>query len=143
MKDLKKILIIALLMVSVIGTNAQKESKREKMEALKIAFITEKLDLTKEESQKFWPVFNQYQKDKKAISERKKGDKKPDFDSMSDSEIENFIDSKLVKAQNLLNLRKEYLGEFKKVLPIRKVAKLIQAERNFKREVLKRLKQSK
>lgn len=40
-------------MVSVIGANAQKESRREKMEALKIAFITEKLDLTKEEFQDF------------------------------------------------------------------------------------------
>ena len=36
--------------------------KKEKMEAMRVGFITQKLDLTSEEAQKFWPVYNEFQK---------------------------------------------------------------------------------
>ena len=34
--------------------------KREQIEALRISFITQRLDLTREEAQRFWPVYNEY-----------------------------------------------------------------------------------
>ncbi len=142
MKNIKKGLIAVVFMLSILVSNAQEQSRKEKMEALKIAYITEKLDLTTEESKTFWPVMNDYQNAKKALNTRKKSDKKPNIDEMSDTEINTFIESKLQKAQNLLDLRKEYTVKFKKVLPIKKVAKLIEAERNFRREVLKRMKKN-
>jgi hypothetical protein len=58
---------------------------------------------------------------------------------MSDPEIEKFVDSEVAFRQAELDVLKKYQVQFKKVLPIRKVAKLIRAEEDFKRELLKRI----
>lgn len=53
---------------------AQQESKHEKLEALKIAFITEKLSLTTKEAQNFWPVYNEYSQKIEKIRKAKRSD---------------------------------------------------------------------
>ncbi len=143
MKNLKKGLFITVFMLSVIITKAQDQTRKEKMEALKIAYITEKLELGVVESQKFWPIFNNYQKDKKALHSIKKEDQKPNLDEMSDQEIDNFINEIIKQQQTILDLRREYIAKFKTVLPVRKVAKLLEAEKGFRKEILKRLKHNK
>jgi len=143
MKNLKKELFIAVFMLSIFITKAQEQTKKEKMEALKIAYIAEKLDLSEAESQKFWPIFNDYQKDKKAIHGNKKGKEKPNLDEMSDQEIENLINEKVKQQQSTLDLRIEYITKFKTVLPIIKVAKLLEAQKGFRKEILKRMKNNK
>jgi hypothetical protein len=47
---------------SISFANAQNGNgqRQEKIQALKIAFITQKLKLTPAEAEKFWPVYNQY-----------------------------------------------------------------------------------
>ena len=58
----KYILILFVMIGSFSGLKAQDgdETRAEKIQALKIAFITQKLQLTADEAQKFWPVYNQY-----------------------------------------------------------------------------------
>ena len=62
LKMKKYILILFVILGSFSGIKAQdvNESKAERIQALKIAFITQKLQLTADEAQKFWPVYNQY-----------------------------------------------------------------------------------
>jgi len=62
----KPIYVMLLLLVSYAPLLAQrpgKEDRREKVDALKVGFITKKLDLSSEEAQKFWPVYNKFQDD--------------------------------------------------------------------------------
>lgn len=143
MKNIKKGIVVIVFMLSIVMIKAQEENRREKMEALKIAYITEKIDLSESEAKEFWPVFNEYQKERKNIRTRKKGKEKPNFDEMSDSEVEAFIDKRILNAERMLALRKKYLEKFKSILPIKKVAKLLEAERGFKREVLKKMRHKK
>ena len=68
---MKKLYII-LAFIGITGlANAQdeqpSEKKQENIEALKVAFISKELDLTPDEAQKFWPQYNQYSKELKAI----------------------------------------------------------------------------
>ena len=51
-------LIITLLLT--MNVVAQSPEKRERIKALKVAFITEKLELTESEAQKFWPIYNTF-----------------------------------------------------------------------------------
>jgi hypothetical protein len=46
----------------VIAQPGDKQNRAEKVQALKIAFITQKLDFTSEEAQRFWPVYNRYER---------------------------------------------------------------------------------
>ena len=146
---MKRIKLIALVVtLFYLGSNAQPdgrkhgEQKDDKIQSMKIGFITQRLDLTPEESQKFWPVFNQFENEMKALRENRK-DGPPDIDSMNDKDVEKFVDDELVRRQKELDLLKKYQAQFKTVLPIRKVAKLYSAQEDFKRELIRRIQERK
>ncbi len=118
------------------------DSKRELIQSHKIAFLTDRLSLTPAEAQVFWPVFNEYQ-DKKEMVQRemfKEYDiRNIDIDAMTDEEATEIADNQIIKAQKLLDVQKEYHIRFKEVLPIKKVLKLYQAEKEFQHELLRRI----
>jgi len=70
MKHIKNILVrsFCLILLLSYATHSMSQGKidkrKEKMEALKIAYITEELDLTQEQWQVFWPIYNDYNKSK-------------------------------------------------------------------------------
>jgi len=110
----------------------------EKIEALRIAFLTRYLDLSSDEAQKFWPVYNKMQDELKVILDKEKdlrNGKK--IDEMSDEELAKMINSHFDNEQKLLDIKKKYAEEFKKVLSLKKVALLADAENEFKRVMLK------
>ena len=115
----------------------------EKIEALKIGFITKRLNLTPEESQKFWPVYNQYEAEKKEIRKSTIGtikELKEDGD-FTNAEAEAAIAKHLEFKSRDLELTKKYVAEFRKILPATKVAKLVTAEEHFKKMLMKQAQQ--
>ena len=131
---MKKLLYI-LLFVS-ISLTAFSQGKKEKIEALRVAFITQQLNLTTDESQKFWPVYNEYQDKLRAARREFKGQSTT---FATDKDAQDFLDAELLFKQRDLALYKEYFEKFKKILPLKKVAMLRQAEDEFKKELLKQL----
>jgi Spy/CpxP family protein refolding chaperone len=109
--------------------------RAEKIDALKAAFITKQLDLTPDEAEKFWPVYNQYQNEIQALNQSRMANTnnaKPDIDNMSDADINKMIENELAYEQQQIDIRKKYVAQFEKVLSVKKVAKLFQAEKDFK-----------
>lgn len=137
------ILIVAMALNSVHLVHAQDEldpSKRERLEALKVAYLTQELSLTPQEAQQFWPLYNEMTQKMRDIRKEQRGNRKDareNFDSMSDAELSEAIDKELEYEQLELDLKKEYNTKFRKILPIKKVAKLHAAEKGFRKELLK------
>lgn len=134
------IILIALLQPLFALSQESAESRKDKIESLRIAYITKELSLSTNEAQQFWPVYNQFQEELKVIRKNRKLDimeAKINFDSMTDVEIAKMIDGDFQFQQLELDLRKKYVEEYKKVLPVRKVAKLLRAEHTFKIELLR------
>ena len=151
-KNMKRIILIAstLFVASQIGfaqpNQAKKGDRKEKIEAMKVAYITDKLDLTPKEAQQFWPVFNEFDDKLKGLRQERRKDTKDgmdNLDQLSDKEVETLIDSEIGYRQRELDLMKEYHAKFKAVLPARKVAKLYRAQEDFKRELLKKIQERK
>lgn len=113
--------------------------RMKRLERYKIAFISDKLALTPEESEKFWPVYRQFQEQRRAIVKNSKSDKV--LADMSDAEADSFIAAQLDKEEKMLQLKKEYVKKLKGVIPSKKIAKLQKLETEFKKEVLKRMKE--
>lgn len=130
-----------MVFVSICG-KAQEQSKRDKIDALRIAFITKEVNLTSAEAQSFWPIYNEYLDKLEAIRKnfRKSYNKSTNYDFKTDKEAEDYINAEIALRQSESNLLKEYYEKFKKVLPVKKVAKLRHAEEEFKKELLKQLK---
>ncbi|MEO8412287.1 MAG: hypothetical protein ABI472_01455 [Ginsengibacter sp.] len=119
----KYILIFFMMLGSFSAIKAQEgdETRAEKIEALKIAFITQKLELSPDEAQKFWPVYNQYENEIHSLQ----------LDRNDGAALEN--------EEKLLNIRKKYLGSFQKVISPQKVNRLFNAERDFRSILIRRL----
>jgi len=111
-------------------------SQNEKVESLRVAFITEQLQLTPEESQKFWPVYNQYRGELKSLHQAYR----LDVASEDDSQL---ADKKFEFEQKKLDLMKKYRPQIEQVVGARKFGLLISAEDKFKQELLKRIQDSK
>lgn len=113
--------------------------QREKVEAMKIAFITKRLDLSTDEAQKFWPVYNQMTKELQVIRKDRRGEKKDareEFATMTDKEVEKVVDNEIISRQAELDILKKYNSLLKQVLPIKKLALLYKTEEDFKRHLL-------
>lgn len=147
MRKLKMLTGIMLLLAATLTTKAQpgKPEREEKIEKYKIAFITERLDLTVEEAQKFWPVYNQFNNEMKELRKfRKPGaDFKEELKNMSDADVEKMVDTEMSNRQKEIDLVKKYHAQFKSVLPIKKVAMLYRLEREFQKELLDKLRDRK
>ena len=113
--------------------NAQTKSseKEDLVKSQKIAFFTEKLSLTPEEAQRFWPVYNSYwERKNQIIEERKKAMKfaADNMEKLSPKEIERYGDMYINFHKQESDLLVEYNKKFKEVLPPEKVMKLYQAD---------------
>ena len=66
-------LIIVIGFLSSFSSEAQlKKGGVEKIRSYKIAYLTEKLNLTENEAQKFWPIYNKYDKKMMQLRKRRK-----------------------------------------------------------------------
>ncbi|MBK7231921.1 MAG: hypothetical protein IPH93_06590 [Saprospiraceae bacterium] len=130
------------LIAQVSGSeNSQnREVGLERLEARKAAFITTRLDLTPDESTKFWPIYNEYSRQKNELrKERKNYNQNQNTRNQSDPKKE--IDDQLAMEDKKLALKKSYYEKFGQILPPSKLVKLEEAEKEFNHEVLKKLKE--
>ena len=137
MKKIIAILCLFLLFLTVSFAQDTKEAAIERINARRVAFITEQLALSASEAQVFWPVYNAYKKETRAI--RKQVKKHGRIENMTDTAIEQHLEDKLAAEAASLQLKRELMTELKGLLPIKKVAKLFQAERNFKEWMFKQI----
>ena len=126
-----------LIMAANLVAQPNQNRMKERVEAQRIGFITQRVNLTPEESQQFWPIYNEYTDKMQQIRSATKMDKT--FDDMSDADAEKVIMGQFDKESRALDLRKEYYQKFKKVISVKKIAKLYKAEQDFKGEMLKQL----
>lgn len=137
----KNIFYGVLLFILLINTMQAQEhrSKEERIQALKVAFITEELALTPKQSQGFWPLYNELQEKLKAL--KKSHNRRLDVDSMSDKELEVWLENHIKIEEQKLALHRTYAERFKEVITIRQLVKLTQSEHRFRRELLRRTKE--
>jgi hypothetical protein len=96
------------------GNPESRAAELKKIQAMEVAFITKELNLTPDEAQKFWPVFNQYRNELRTVA------------------VENKQKDHLERQQKMLDLRKKYREDFSKVMNQERANKVFGAEDEFK-----------
>jgi hypothetical protein len=143
MKAFLKILLMILLAVQAIAQDISTEEEierrnpkvHEKIKAARIAFITDKVALTPDQAEKFWPLYHEFTKKRKELRKELKealieGKNREDLPA---------IDLKL--RQQELDLEKKYSNQFLKVISPEQLINLHEAEHEFKRLLLRRIQQ--
>ena len=136
----KHLITVLFLMFSI--TFYSQESKKEKIKALKIAYITKDLNLSSSEAEKFWPVYNTFDEKQftiRMVKMRKIRNelKSKPIDDFSDSEATALLNQIDVLDEESYQIKKKLVTDLQKIISPVKILKLKQAEDNFNKSLLK------
>ena len=139
------IVLLALLTVPVMRIAAQNPNL-EKLNSYKIGFFTKKLNLTSEEAEKFWPVHNEYQKQKNLIQLEKISlirNFNQNESTLNDNQMTEIGDKYIAAIVQESTLAVTFHKKLKEVLPPEKVIRFYQAENQYKMQLLNELQTAK
>ncbi len=139
--------IILLFSVTLYAQKDHKE-KREQIKALKVAFLTTELNLTAEESEKFWPVFNAFEEKQYQIRHDKmrpifKKIEETGLDKMNEKDAAAYLEKLQAADEELFKLREKLVTDLKPIIGSAKVLKLKKAEEDFNKKLLDKYKEKK
>ncbi len=139
------LLILAVMILAVPTMEAQDRKKdwNDRWKAEKIAYITDAMGLTSAEAEKFWPIYNKCESEKrnsfKIVIDAYKALEEALQAGKSDDEINDLL-NKYIEVQNFgKDIDSKYVLEYRKILSGKKVAKLYIAEESFRRQQIHRL----
>lgn len=141
MKRLSVILFSLILLTPMFAqegdrTGDRDGQRKEKMEALKIAFLTKELNLTTQESEQFWPIYNYHQQELKSLRKEMRPVKR--VHEMTDQEAEAALQKRFELQRRKMQLEEETMNKLKPILGAKRILKLTRAEAKFKRKVLEK-----
>lgn len=141
-KLFKQSLWIIMLSTCTVAAVAQRgpEVRDKKVQAYRVAVFTEVLNLTPAEAEGFWPVFNEYLDKREEIQAQLKPTAQ--LDGMNDTEVDDYVKKYFDLRQRELDLEKDLGQRLRKVLPLRKIAKIPVAEREFREALVKKLQEN-
>ena len=146
----KHILTFVLTLLICFNTFSQhKRGDRKKVKALKVSYITEKLNLTQQEATKFWPVYNKFEKElrnnyhvqRSALKEEIKTN--GGVEKLTEKQAKIFANKMLALEEAEYNLHSKFQSELSKIITYKKIVKLHIAERDFNRRLFRRYKDQK
>jgi len=136
MPTTRLLLVLALVLVSAVGRAGQADDAnldilRETIRANKKALIAANLTLSDDEAAKFWPLYDEYQKKLTAVNDRLVAlikDYTTNYATLDDAHALKLTEQYLDVENDRVAVRREYLPQFAKLLPGRKVARFYQIE---------------
>ena len=138
-----RLLSLAVLLLAAApvaqAQDGRKGQRLAQLENAKIAFITNRVVLTQDQAQKFWPLYNEFSTRRRDLNRNGRLLRREVPDGMSDQQIRDNFNQSFALRQQELSLEKEYFDKFQKVISLRQVAQLFLAERDFTKEVIKRV----
>ena len=140
---MKKLRFLLMLMFACWITTAVYAQKggHEYIQQKRVEYLIVNMDLSVEESQNFWPVYNEYYKKKNALTEsykEKYGDFKK-FEGAVEEDFRRALQGMLENRLSQAELLKEYTDVYLEVLPAEKVFRLYSLEEEFNKNLLRQL----
>lgn len=131
MKTLTSILfILSFSLLSVAQPN------RDKIKTLKIAYITEKLNLSEKEAQQFWPIYNSFEEDMSNLKRQShETRKKIDITTISDDEASQILKEIRNNENKKYHLENDFIDKLSRVIPAKKIILMHKIEDDFKRKI--------
>lgn len=138
---MRYLLTIITLLVIQMDLKGQGMSAQEKIESARIAFITQRIELTPDQAEKFWPVYNEFTDKRKALmKEGVIAKKKAEIDGLSEEESKELIDLRFELKQKELQLENIYRDRMLDIISHKQLVALRAAEEDFRKMLIERLK---
>lgn len=144
---MKRTIPIALALLLPLLTVAQYDdihgispARLAEVQAQKVAFITQRLQLTPEESQVFWPIYNAYEKEIRTVRKQIGGNRRdrPAYANLTDEQAAPLLAKEIEGRRQQTVIWEKYMLRFRDAVGARKALYLDRVERDFTRQLLKR-----
>lgn len=149
MKTLQIYVIVAIFFISGLSFGQEVKNPGEKVRSLKIAYITQELELTAKEAEKFWPVYNEYDRKIRGLerNERMKVrtiiKESNGYKNLTDNQAEEILNRIYKIERQIFDTKKEMDQKLSKVISKKKILRLKHIEREFVRNLMNRLRSRK
>ena len=143
---MKNIIIIALFLsgFTAVGQNTSQQDARSKLEAARIALITDRLGLTPEQAQQFWPIYNEYAEQRRMIQQDFRNTRSGmDMNNLTEAQGRALMKARMEGKQRQLNLENKYSDRLMDVINTRQLMALKKAEDDFRAMIIRRIEQRK
>ncbi|GGZ13979.1 hypothetical protein GCM10007049_02280 [Echinicola pacifica] len=138
---MKKILLFLVMIACSGALYAQRPAAAdydsEKLQAAKIAFLTQKLDLQPDQATEFWPLYNKFDEERRGYFKQMRGKEKVEVETLTNEEAKKLIENKFKMQQGLLDLEKDFTWKIAKILSAKQAYMLQEADRDFVRHLYK------
>ncbi|MGM0475500.1 MAG: hypothetical protein ACQERV_15255, partial [Bacteroidota bacterium] len=121
---------------------AQTEEQIEKFKKEMRSYYNEKLQLTAQEKDKFWPIYDDFYNRKIKLDENERLTYRychSNVENMSQEEIAEALDKIMELKKQKHSLEKEYHEKFLNILPPKKVLMLYKVERDFRMHLIRQI----
>ena len=146
---MNKALIMAVIALMLSTGLIAQERGKERIKAYRTAYITQELDLSSREAEKFWPVYNEYDKkifNLRVVKMRKEKSRIKELggpEMLSDEEASKTLNMMLDSEKEITKTREEMYKTLSKILTPSKLLKLYHAEMSFNKRLLSEFKKGK
>ena len=128
---------IACLLIGLHALAQPSPELQQRVRSMKIAFITDRVGLTPDEAQKFWPLYRQLEDDQRRLRDKQLNHKP--LSEMSAQEYERFVTTYLESEEQLARIRRTFFTRLEPFLSAKKRALLIKAEGDFNKRLVESL----
>ena len=136
MHDMKTFCIALLIALTTMNGFGQDKGRKERIKTLKIAFITERLSLTEDEAEKFWPVYNKFDDAYDKLRHELRSSRKDiDVAGLSEDQAKTIIKSYIEKENKKAQLKENFMKDLMKILSAKKIVQLQSAEDAFNKKM--------
>ena len=145
MNKINKTFLLLVLCTTTVFYGQRKEN-HEKIKSLKVAFITEKLDLSSTEAETFWPIYNDYQEKRDALRKKERTEvrsKVKEVNQLSENEAVALLEKHINLKNEKEALHKAFIKSVNKKISAKKTLLLLRAEEEFKRQLIKQYRHKK
>ncbi len=122
---MKKYFIIVVLALFALPALCQ---RGDKIESLKVGFLTNRLNLDPKTAEKFWPVYHQYEEELMAVVRERRANQN------ETRSAEDILDQE----QKALDIKRKYNTVFAKIISAEQLNQLYRAESDFRQIIINR-----
>jgi hypothetical protein len=113
-----------------------RQQHRERIKAMKVAYITQELNMDAKLAEKFWPVYNQYERAKMDLH-KKEHFQSENIENITEAEAEKMLTEFLNIEKEEYTVKKELYTNLKKIMSAREIIKIHKLESDFNKKLIR------
>lgn len=138
---MKKLILLFIFLVTSLGSFAQnddsdREAQRERIKALKVAYFTQEMNLSEKLAEKFWPIYNAYENERRQLHEREHVDLK-NVECYNETEANKLLEEFLSIENEEYKIKKQLFKDLKEIISAKEIIRLHKLEDEFHKKLIK------